>query len=326
MKSSVKYTAFLVLVLVSSSAFAEKKNPLEGQPAIRNRYEVRDNRFEVGPSFAFSLNRNLRHSFLVGLRANYHINNYFSVGTDLAYGVGFNSGLHGELADSYALAPDTANTAEKDEKYFDNLLWQKLNNRLSDVKFAGDIRVAFTPIQGRIGAFSKLFINYDMYIFAGLGMGYTQNKGNMGDNDDDSDFRLTPGKSQVPSRTDPNQSVTFSPKEPYFQENFADVDAANEGFRVGPAFGVGMHMLINNFLSIGVEVRDLIFEDNETGSDYTRGLSDEEKADTEAGTCKDGSTGVTCRYVGKEDRSMVQHWYFGFNFTVFFPFEVGVTR
>lgn len=326
MRTMMRLPIFLGLVCISSVALAEKENPLEGQPAIRNRYQVRDNRVEAGLSLAFSLNRNLRHNILIGAKINYHINNYFSVGTDMAAGIGFNSGLHGELDDSYpTYADDDPNhtTAEKDAAYFDRLLWDRLNNRLSDVRFAGDIRFAFTPIQGRIGLFSKVFVNYDMYIFAGLGMAMTKNHGDMGDTD--SDFALRKG-TQVPARTGTGQA-TFSPTAPALQEDFVNADEANEGFRVGPAFGLGMHMMFNNFLSLGVEVKNLVFEDNETGSDFTRGQADDEIADTQAGKCK-GSNAVNsvCRYVDSQDRSMVQHWYIGLNFTVFFPLDVGVTR
>ena len=67
--------AALLIVIATSDALAEqqsgpreRKSPLENAPAIRHRYELRDGRFELGPSFHVSLNRSLRNAVLFGAR------------------------------------------------------------------------------------------------------------------------------------------------------------------------------------------------------------------------------------------------------------------
>ena len=275
----IQFITCLGLVLVASSALAEEsKNPLEGQPAVRHRYELREGRFEVGPSIAFTLNRAMRDSALFGVKLEYHISDTFSVGAEVAGGVSYNTGLANELSDSYDENKETTK-------------WEQLEKRMSDIVMVGDIRAVWTPIYGRIAIFSKLFVLYDMYFFGGFGMAMTKNRG------DQDEF----GNDQV--------------------------DATNEGFRPGLTLpGLGMHIYFNNWISMGLEVKNVMFEDNETGADQTRGLQDDEIAQYD--TCrKTGSTaGCTPTLVNADDRTFSMHWFMGVNVTFFLPTMPEVSR
>ena len=226
------------------------KHPLDGAPAIRHKYEVRKGRFEVGPSFAFSLNRAFMHALLLGLKAEYHINDYLSVGADIGFGLNFQTGLAGELHDTY---PD-----DSDE-------WKAIKSRLSRLTVAGDVRGVFTPFAGKMGIFSAAFIGYDVYFFAGVALAMTGN-----DTDED------------------------------------NVDETNERFTAGFAWGVGAHFFINHWVSIGLELKDLIFTDNETGQDVTRGLTDEEISANDI-------------LVNGDDKKFLNHFFVGLNVTFFLP-------
>jgi outer membrane beta-barrel protein len=91
------------------------------------------------------------------------------------------------------------------------------------------------------------------------------------------------------------------------------VDEANEGFRPGVAWGVGVHLFANDFVAIGIELKDLIFEDNETGGDLTRGLSEADPDDPPFGP----ATG--------DDRSFVNHFFVGLNVTFLLPTEAKIS-
>jgi outer membrane beta-barrel protein len=257
----------LVLVLLSSVSLAqERKSPLEGQPAIRHRYEMRKNRFELGPSFAFSINRALRQAIMLGLRVEYHILDWLSVGADFGYGVGLDTGLTKELEERcegtcYGPASDPSNPD-------DIKAWDVHTERFSDLRLVGDVRLIFTPISGKLGVFSKLFMGYDLYAFVGFGMALLANKYD-GGND----------------------------------------DKASQGLRVGPAWGVGMHLFFTKFFALGAEIKDIAFSDNESGGDLTRGLSDDEKA---AGKI----------LIDGDDKSFSNHWFAGVTFTFFLPAKV----
>jgi outer membrane beta-barrel protein len=258
-------------LLAPAVSSAARVSPLEGQPAVRHRHELRKGRFEVGPSFAVTMNRFVRHAVLFGIKPEYHINDYFSIGADvLVFGVGADTSITGEV-----------------EKQFDKQpqLWQKLRNRFADIKFAADVRFAFTPFAGKVALFSKLFWAYDMYIYAGVAVVQTKNSG-----DNNSDF--------FEGQPDADN----------------DVNAANEGWRPGMSFGLGVHFYFTNWFSMGLELKNLAFADNESGGDFTRGL---------VGAEKDGGGKIL---VNGDDKKFVNHVMFGWNFTFFFPVRVVQSR
>lgn len=265
-RTLIHSTLFLLgLTLFATTALAERKNPLEGQPAVRHRYELRDGRFEIGPSVAFSINRALRHAILAGAKLEYHINDWLSFGADVGYGIGIDTGLTSKLKDQCnPNCLDYNGTAVQ---------FDEIKDRFSNIQFAGDARVAFTPVAGKMGIFSKLFIAYDLYIFGGVGFAMLANK----------------------------------------FDGDADADKVSQGFRIGPAFGVGMHMYFSKFFNMGVEIRDLVFSDNESGGDVTRGLTPDELSQGRI-------------LIDADDTEFSNHWFVGINFTFFLPTTVDMSR
>jgi hypothetical protein len=281
------------VVLAAPEPSEKKTNPLDGQPAIRNRYELRKGRFEIGPSFQFSMNRAMRHAILFGAKAEYHILDYLSIGVDGGGGIGVNTGLAGEIKDQYA--------AEGDR-------WTKISNGFADIKFAADVRLAFTPMNGKLAIFGKAFVYYDFYAFIGLAMALTKNKAQGVD-------------SHLYSGTDGLYCYQTKMTSSTDAAERCDVDSATNGFRAGPAFGFGMHVFFTEFFSFGVEAKDLIFFDNETGGDVTRGVSGK---GTEVNNTTDPTKSWLVQING-DDKTFAQHWFFGFNFTFYFPINTVIS-
>jgi len=277
--------AALLLVIGTSDVLAEqyksgprqRRSPLENAPAIRHRYELREGRFELGPSFHVSLNRSLRNAVLFGVRLQYHINDFLAVGADVGFGVSWDAVLAGELEDRYnAGAAIPA-----------GLTYQDLKDRFSELQLVGDIRLTFTPFAGKMAIFGKLFVAYDFYVFGGFGFGLTK-----------------------------NNSDNFSVDD--------EVDATNAGFNPGIAWGIGFKLFFTNFFAVGFEFRDVMFSENETGQDNTRGIDDAEI--TRARDCR--ATGTDCfttqfgntpYRVDSADKGFLNHFFFGLQFTFFFP-------
>jgi outer membrane beta-barrel protein len=251
----------------TAHAQAPGVKPLEDQVAIRHRYELLESRFEVGVGLGFTLNRAFMNAILLELRAQYHINQYISVGTNWGFGINYTSSLTGELDDTYS-----GDTGVDSQTVFDKKL-----EALSRLQIVGDVRVAFTPFYGKLGIFSSLFMNYDFYGFVGVAFGKTTN--DTGD---------------------------------------SNIDETNDQFNVGFAWGLGMHVFVTNWLSVGLEFKDLIFNDNESGNDITRGL----QADEQQGCVPTDIT--TCRAINSDDRSFLHHFFFGFNVTFFFPMRPSI--
>jgi len=261
-----------VLALASTDARAERKSPLEGQPAIRHRYEMRKGRFELGPSFGFTINRSLRHAILFGAKLQYHLNDWLSLGADFGYGISIDSGLTSELKNQCG---SSCIGSASDPSQNDNVKpWDEHQKRFSNIQLAGDVRVTFTPISGKMGIFSKLFVGYDLYAFAGLGLAMLSNKAD-----------------GIPS----------------------EADGVSQGIRIGPAFGLGMHLFFTKWVSMGVEIKDLAFSDNESGGDVTRGLSDAELTQNKI-------------LIDGDDKQFSNHWLVGVNFTFFLPAKVEMSR
>ena len=268
-------TLCFAVVILPAPAWARRENPLEGQPAVRHRVELRKGRFEIGPSVNMSLNRYVRNQFLVGARLEYHINDWFSLGADLGYGIGADSALTGELEKQYPAG--TINNARGQ-----STTWDQLHNRMSDIQFGGDIRAIFTPIAGKLGLFSKLFVAYDTYIFAGFGIALLKNVG--------SDLGEFSGD---------------------------DIKAATSGFRPGASIGVGFHLFFNRFVAIGVEMKDMMFMDNEFGGDMTRGQTDAER---------DVATPTASYLINGDDQKFGQHFFVGLNLTFYLPASTDISR
>lgn len=320
MHKGIKYLVCLGLVLLSTAALAQKRNPLKGQPAVRHRYELRDGRFEIGPTFMFSLNRAMRQAFLIGVKAEYHFHDYFSAGFDMGFGINFNTDLLSRLDDEYTMdgnkydrwlkahddwlnskpaSPTLKQLQDWQQKEPKRVLtgeeiralkhWRATKDDISDIKFAGDLRFTFTPLYGRLAIFSKAFLLYDLYIFTGVALAYTSN---------------------------PNQNSAAASK------------LTNEGFRAGWAVGLGMHVFVNHWISIGFEVKNLMFMDNETGQDQTRGYSDSElnKYNELRKTNPSDMDRNAYVLVDEADQTFKDHWFAGLNLTFFIPTLPAISR
>ncbi len=300
----------LILLLTASSAYADAgagyakaQNFQEGMPAVRHRVELREGRFEVGPTINFTLNRLVKNSALFGVKLQYHILDQLSVGGEFAGGVSFGSALSREMKQSYIdegtdeLSGD-ALTAHHAKGL---LTWEEHESRMSNIHFVGDVRATWTPIYGRIAFFSNLFVLYDMYIFAGFGMAYIKNN------------------------FDSNSSDPF-----HDNNDGKGVDATNEGFRPGLLFpGIGVHIYINNWIAIGLEVKNVMFEDNETGGDVTRGLTKAEREQfSDCGNQISYTSGSICRpsVIDEDDKEFITHWFFGLNVSFFLPTVPDISR
>ena len=303
-KKSYLVLACLTILLGAPTAHAESKiNALEGQPAVRHRVELRKGRFEIGPVIQFTLNRLVRDSALFGIKAEYHILDSLSVGLEIAGGPSFGNALSVEMWESYVdEGTDDLEGAALDAHHAKGLLtWKEHAARMSNIHMAGDIRVTWTPIYGRIAFFSNLFVLYDMYIFGGFGMAYIKNNFDANSSDPYDDFRNGDG-----------------------------VDATNEGFRPGLTLpGIGVHIYINNWIAIGLEVKNIMFEDNETGGDLTRGLTDTEREKFAAcGNQINYAAGSICMpsVIDSDDREFITHWFLGLNLTFFLPTVPDISR
>jgi outer membrane beta-barrel protein len=218
--------SFLIvgLVLVTSApALAQKVNPLDGQPEVRKRLLLRDNRFELAPQVAFAINRAFYHSIFIGLKAEYHINDWISISANVDYSpnpMNVRSGLAdnvlGQLPAQYD--PSTAKQLIPSKREAENLML-RLNMLVG-------AQANVTPFFGKMALFSKLFFNYDFYAFAGFGAAMYADKCGSGCTESDINGNA------------------FNYKNP------------TNGFKPGLTFGAGFHFFFNNWIALNAEFRD----------------------------------------------------------------------
>jgi hypothetical protein len=158
------FLAILASVLAPSLAWA-RESPLEGQPAVRHKYELRASRFEITPTFEASISASFKHTLSGGLKLEYHITDNFSIGAMGFFGGGLNTGLMDQIVDSLPAENAPYPTPSQ----------QDALNHANTIPFHGGAGLTFTPWFGKLALFSKAFVSYDLYLSGGFGFAITQN-------------------------------------------------------------------------------------------------------------------------------------------------------
>jgi outer membrane beta-barrel protein len=229
----------LPTLLPESAARAERRNPLEGQPAVRRRLLLRKLRFEVTPQFVTSINQDYKHAFGPGINLQFHLTDWLAIGVQGVYTLNSDTALEDKVR---AALPDEA--VMPYNKYSGPQPTRQMHD--SRVLGIGAIFSAFaqvTPFYGKIAFFSALFVNYDLYVNGGIGfVNYTSSCCHIPD---------TTGK--------PNSSVGQS--DPNTQ------DVKFDGLKIGGQFGIGAHIYFNEWFGLQFELRDYIVGANPGGLD-----------------------------------------------------------
>jgi outer membrane beta-barrel protein len=227
----------LPVMLPETAARAERRNPLDGQPAVRHRFLMRKLRFEITPQFITSINQDYKHAFGPGGNLQFHLFDWLAVGVQGAYLFNANTGLEGKVRD--ALRPigeyNTYSGPQPSLKIHDE--------HVMGINAVMSAYAQITPFYGKIAFFSALFVSYDLYVNGGVGfVNYTSKC-----------------CSTVNVAGKPNYDAAAS--DPNTQNGHYD------GFKIGGQIGVGAHIYFNEWLGMQFELRDYIVGANPGGLD-----------------------------------------------------------
>jgi len=281
-------------LLASPAAYAEGRNPLAGQPAIRHRVEMRKMRFEISPQFLMSVNNPYLIGVGGGAALQFHITDWLGIGASFHYTANLESPLGGRIEEAlpaaYAATTDPAAGLRQPSK-------QIFRDHVVGPNMLIGIYGTLTPIGGKFSLFNALFANYDFYGIVGAGIVNLTN----------------PLSSGVTTYTDAggstrtiNDSATASGND----VNLQNPATPFTGIRGAGVFGIGVHIYFNHWIGLNLELRDYLYKSNHGGLDVntTDNLSDNSPV------------------LSGDDEYYVNNLYFGIGLTLMLPPSAKLSR
>jgi hypothetical protein len=272
---------FTAVGMWAEEAAAKKKGPLEGEPIVRKKLQLRRFRFQLTPFVGMSLSQPFVHMGYIGAKATFHFADWIGARGTFAYGIvpveskllkavndgGLPSqddmGAHAPNTDDPTLAGDQicmGNAPCRTNAQADNPapLLHDFRAGLVRAQWQASVDAVFTPFSGKLGLFSAIFTEYDIYVFGGLGLvGYNKHYDNRStaqleglDTSPDSPSYCSAGAGQ-------NQECLLHPV------------SAEEGVKIGGSFGGGLHLFLAKWVSLDFEIQDIVVGVNLTGLNRT---------------------------------------------------------
>lgn len=336
-RRKVMILSTLLVLAAASTAQAQEillEGPLAGAPACRSCELHRQGRFTVAPLFLFSLLDDYRRHISLGLRMQYNITDWLAVSVSGGY-----SGFWGNLLDT-GLTEEVANKApngiENNRVNYPFTVTaqgaraaeEHTNELLGRIMGFVSAEVVFIPLRGKFGLFSRLFLDVDLYVFAGYAFAFVNERDNVDCRS--RDRANSPGG--VVSYPDPESAAQFNERCPWVGaapagETFVDeVPRAKTRLAAGAGtYGVGVSIYFNDWLALTLEYRIMPIKWNHTGTDE-RGMDLE---NDELTFCpNDDGAPETCSRTGEfpdgrineSDRTWTLNHNFGLGLTFHFPF------
>ncbi len=266
------------VMLLPDTAQAKRKSPLEGKPVVVRKLELRKLRVGITPFVGMSLSQAFVHKGYVGGKLHFDFTDWIGIKGMFAYGI-INKdakllrGLNGEGGLSDGVPPNTPeNTTTAPVRSgtdFNNPapLKHDFQAGLTRNSFLASADVVFTPFSGKLGLFSGIFTEYDMYLFGGLGISGWQKH-----------YKDQKSTTELLAGTDGALMNTTKPAEAgYCQDGTGEVNrecflhpvSADTGIKVGPSFGGGIHVFLADWAAINVDIQDIMSNNNLAGLNST---------------------------------------------------------
>ena len=273
--------AFLAgAVAVPSVAQAAKPGPLVGEPIVRKKLQYRKFRFQITPYVGMSLSQPFVHMGYVGARLGTHFADWIGVRAGFGYGVVAldskllrainDGGLPGGVAPGQndtsvpngpacpGEGPPCRELAEGDNPA---PLLHDFQAGLTRAQWQASVDAVFTPFSGKLGLFSALFTEYDIYVFGGLGL--------MGWNRHFPDAESTADALGVSTDPEDPELLHRSRDSRANSECLLHPVSPDDGVKVGGSFGAGVNLFLADFVSLNLEIQDIVTSNNLAGLNTT---------------------------------------------------------
>lgn len=260
----------------AGEASAKKKGPLEGEPIVRKKLDLRRLRFQIAPYVGMSLSQPFVHMGYVGAKATFHFADWIGLRAGFGYGVvpvesrllkDINSGAvpegvpqNGVVGPGVTCAGPAPCREALDDPNPAPLL-HDVRAGLVRAQWQSSVDVVFTPFSGKLGLFRSIFTEYDIYVFGGLGLvGYRKHYG---------DARSTAQQNGLNTNPDSGSYCAVNPDSLPNQECQLHPVSPDEGVKVGGSFGVGLHLFLTDWVAINFEIQDIVTRVNLAGLNAT---------------------------------------------------------
>jgi len=133
----------------ASSQLPREKEAIEEIYAVQRMYVLRNGRFELAPSLAFTFNDQFVSHNALGVALNYWVTNVLAVGANFLW----YQGLESESDLNFSIRRST-----------------RLAVPITQYQMAGNLNFTYVPIYGKFTLFNEAIFQWDSYLVGGVGM------------------------------------------------------------------------------------------------------------------------------------------------------------
>jgi hypothetical protein len=219
--------------------------PLAGAPAVRKLRLHRQGRFELSPAISFTLLDEYQRTILFGAKLGYNFNDWLQVGLWGAFG-----GVHISTYLSDQIQTENAKRLTRPPTDIERRLTAvnlgpNFDDQLGTINWVLAPQIVATPLRGKLALFQSIYLDTDLYFFAG------------------------PAFIGLNERADCTDCATDGTTPFPMKSRVA----------IAPTFGLGFSFYINHWSALGVEWRFMPFSYNTGGFDTAGGGKDAEFPD-----------------------------------------------
>jgi hypothetical protein len=285
--------------------------PLKGAGSVHELRLYRQGRVEFAPTAAFTLLDEYTRQILVGARLNYNLTDYLALGVWGGFSptpLKFEAGLVEKIQatnENRAAANQVRRAAGQQPNLQNRLTSLNVGNdfqkQLGTIDWMVAPQVTFVPFRGKIALFQSIYIDSDLYFFAGPAIAGVTERGDCSG----VASTLTGGcSSERPSDVqDANGENIPIPN--------AETFPSASRIAIAPTFGLGFTFYVNRWNALGFEWRAVPFARNTGGFDNHGGGPDGEFPD---------------QNVDSDDRDLKLNQMLSVSWNFYIPFDYQVSE
>jgi hypothetical protein len=241
--------------------------PLKGAGSAHDLRLYRKGRVEIAPAASFTLLDEYMRQILVGARINYNLTDFLAIGVwggfspnPLKLTTGLSEKIQAKTVErrgENAMALAAGQQPELGNRLTSINLGNNFEDQLGSVDWIIAPQVTFVPFRGKIALFQSIYIDSDLYFFAGPAIAGVKERADCSG----------PGSSTQGGCSSARASGTLDPDQLDIPIPNAEVFPTSSRIAIAPTFGLGFTFYVNRWNAVGFEWRAVPFARNTGGFD-----------------------------------------------------------